>query len=106
MQRLQIQLLRGLGRHSVIGAISPQLGRAEMERSQRKPTENMQAYDYYLRALFDTYQYTREGNVEALRLTKIAISRVPHLPLHTLLQPTFLERRRGWVDGGCCPREG
>jgi hypothetical protein len=35
---------------SVIGAISPQLEHAEIERAQRKPTESLQAYDYYLRA--------------------------------------------------------
>ena len=36
---------------SVIGAIAPQLQRAEIERAQRKPTGSLQAYDYYLRAL-------------------------------------------------------
>jgi adenylate cyclase len=36
---------------SVIGAIAPQLARAEIARAQRKPTESLQAYDYYLRAL-------------------------------------------------------
>ena len=40
---------------SVIGAISPQLERAEIERAQRKPTESLQAYDYYLRALASFY---------------------------------------------------
>lgn len=35
---------------SVIGAIAPQLERAEIERAQRKPTESLKAYDYYLRA--------------------------------------------------------
>ena len=57
---------------SVIGAISPQLQRAEIERAQRKPTESLQAYDYYLRALSAIYQFTREENIEALKLTKIA----------------------------------
>jgi TolB-like protein len=62
---------------SVTGAISPQLDRAEMERAQRKPTENLQAYDYYLRAMFATYQYTRQSNLETLKLTKIAIALDP-----------------------------
>ena len=57
---------------SVIGAISPQLERAEIVRAQRKPTENLQAYDYYLRALASSYLFTREANIEALKLTKIA----------------------------------
>jgi TolB-like protein/class 3 adenylate cyclase len=58
--------------NSVIGAISPQLERAEIERSQRKPTESLQAYDYYLRALACYYKFTGDANVEALKLTKIA----------------------------------
>ena len=57
---------------SVIGAISPQLQRAEIERAQRKPTGSLQAYDYYLRALASLYRRTREENIEALKLTEIA----------------------------------
>ena len=57
---------------SVIGAISPQLERAEIERAQRKPTGNLQAYDYYLRALASFYKFTREAHLEALKLTEIA----------------------------------
>ena len=57
---------------SVIGAIAPQLQRAEIERAQRKPTESLQAYDYYLRALAAFYQCTREATTEALKLTEIA----------------------------------
>jgi adenylate cyclase len=57
---------------SVIGAISPQVERAEIARAQRKPTESLQAYDYYLRALSSFYQFTREQNIEALRLSQAA----------------------------------
>jgi TolB-like protein/class 3 adenylate cyclase len=57
---------------SVIGAISPRLERAEIARAQRKPTESLQAYDYYLRALSSFYQFTREQNIEALRLSQAA----------------------------------
>jgi len=56
----------------VIGAIFPQLERAEIERAKRKPTESLQAYDYYLRALSSFYQFTREQNMEALRLSQAA----------------------------------
>jgi TolB-like protein len=31
---------------SVVGAIAPQLERAEIERAKRKPTESLDAYDY------------------------------------------------------------
>jgi adenylate cyclase len=57
---------------SVIGAIAPRLERVEIARAQRKPTESLQAYDYYLRALSSFYQFTREQNVEALRLSQAA----------------------------------
>jgi TolB-like protein/class 3 adenylate cyclase len=57
---------------SVIGAIAPRLERAEIARAQRKPTESLEAYDYYLRALSSFYQFSREQNVEALRLSQAA----------------------------------
>jgi TolB-like protein/class 3 adenylate cyclase/Flp pilus assembly protein TadD len=57
---------------SVIGAISPHLERAEITRAQRKPTESLHAYDYYLRAVAGLYRFTREENIEALKLSKIA----------------------------------
>jgi len=34
----------------VVGAIEPKIRRAEIERAQRKPTENLHAYDLFLRA--------------------------------------------------------
>jgi TolB-like protein len=44
---------------SVIGAIAPQLEWAEIARAQRKPTESLQAYDYYLRPGKFLSLYTR-----------------------------------------------
>jgi len=70
---------------SVIGAIFPQLERAEIERAKRKPTESLQAYDYYLRALSSFYQFTREQNIEAVRLAKPLTRSIPNAP-----QPTRL----------------
>ena len=58
---------------SVIAAIFPKLERAEIERSKRKPTESLQAYDYYLRALSSLHhRFTREGNIEAVELLRRA----------------------------------
>jgi TolB-like protein len=56
----------------VIGAIAPRLLRAEIDRAQRKPTESLQAYDYYLRALAAFYHRTREETTAALELADIA----------------------------------
>ena len=33
---------------SVVGAIAPSVEKAEIERAKRKPTESLDAYDYYL----------------------------------------------------------
>jgi TolB-like protein/class 3 adenylate cyclase/tetratricopeptide (TPR) repeat protein len=59
---------------SVIGAISPKLEQAEIERAKRKPTEKMAAYDYYLRGMANIYQGTKQANIEALQNFQRAIS--------------------------------
>jgi TolB-like protein/class 3 adenylate cyclase len=53
---------------SVVGAIAPKLEQAEIERSRRKPTENLQAYDYYLRGVSCLYKYSKEANEQGLKL--------------------------------------
>ena len=52
---------------SVVGAIAPKLEQAEIERAKRKPTENLDAYDHFLRGMACVHRWTRETNVEALR---------------------------------------
>lgn len=53
---------------SVVGAIAPQLERAEIERAKRKPTESLDAYDYYLRGMAKLHSGTREAIDAALPL--------------------------------------
>jgi len=53
---------------SVVAAIAPKVEQAEIGRAQRKPTESLVAYDYYLRGIAIVNQMTREANREALRL--------------------------------------
>ena len=36
---------------NVVGAVAPKLEQAEIDRARRKPTENLDAYDLYLRGL-------------------------------------------------------
>jgi adenylate cyclase len=62
---------------SVVGAIAPRLEQAEIERAKRKPTESLDAYDYYLRGLASCYQRNRESIDEALRLFYRAIELDP-----------------------------
>jgi TolB-like protein len=58
---------------SVVGAIAPKLEQAEIERAKRKPTENLDAYDYYLRGTVDLYRRSREATSSALHLFSKAI---------------------------------
>jgi len=53
---------------SVVGAIAPKLEQAEIERAKRKPTESLDAYDYYLRGMENYYQDNRESLSQAMRL--------------------------------------
>ncbi|OHV83940.1 winged helix-turn-helix domain-containing tetratricopeptide repeat protein [Ensifer sp. LCM 4579] len=62
---------------SVVGAISPQLERAEIERAKRKPTESLDAYDYYLRGMAKLHRGTREAIEAALPLFYKAIELDP-----------------------------
>jgi adenylate cyclase len=58
---------------SVVGAISPKLEQAEIERAKRKPTEKLAAYDYFLRGMANIYQGTKEANLAALENFQRAI---------------------------------
>jgi TolB-like protein len=66
---------------SVVGAIAPKLGQAETERAMHKPTESLDAYDCYLRAVASDYtslrELNREASEEALRLSYRAIELDP-----------------------------
>ena len=58
---------------SVVGALSPKLEEAEIDRALRKPTESLDAYDIYLRAMASFYRRSNDANNEALRLFYKAI---------------------------------
>jgi TolB-like protein len=58
---------------SVVGAIAPQLERAEIERVSHKPTESLDAYDYYLRGMAKLHHGTKEAIDQALPLFYKAI---------------------------------
>lgn len=53
---------------SVISAIAPTITQAEIDRARRKPAENLDAYDLYLRALALSHQFTPESLSEAVAL--------------------------------------
>jgi len=59
---------------SVAGVIEPALQAAEMRRSAVRPTIDLSAYDFYLRALAAFYPITKERVLEALGLLERAIA--------------------------------
>jgi len=62
---------------SVVGALVPHLERVEIERARRKPTESLDAYDYYLRGMWKFRQVSRHATDEALPLFYAAIQLGP-----------------------------
>ena len=84
---------------SVVGAIAPQLERAEIERAKRKPTENLGAYDYYLRGMADLHRGTREAIDEALPLFEKAIELDPDFAsaYGTAAWCHFWRKVNGWM---------
>jgi TolB-like protein len=58
---------------SVIGAVAPELERAEIARARHKPTGSLDAYDYYLRGVAEQQQASKETSDQALRFLYSAI---------------------------------
>jgi len=62
---------------AVVSAIEPKLLQTEIAIATRRRPENLTAYDFYLRAIQQSYLTTREGLAEALRLTRRALELDP-----------------------------
>ena len=85
---------------SVVGAIAPKLQREEIKRAKRKPTENLDAYDYYLRGLASAGRWTRDANAEALRLFCKAVELDRGMACaYGMAAWCYVRRKaRGWMD--------
>jgi TolB-like protein len=85
---------------SVVGAISPQLERAEIERAKRKPTESLDAYDYYLRGMAKLHSGTREAIATALPLFHKAVALDPEFAsaYSAAAWCHFWRKLNGWMD--------
>jgi adenylate cyclase len=78
----------------VAGAIEPKLRQSEIDRASRKPTQSLDAYDLYLRALALRYQYTEESMREAIVLLERALAIDPsYAPAAALIGSCRLNQR-------------
>lgn len=84
---------------SVVGAIAPQLERAEMDRASRKPTESMDAYDVFLRGMASLHKFTREDTDTALGLFRSALELDPEFASAYAMASLCYTRRKlqGWM---------
>jgi TolB-like protein/class 3 adenylate cyclase len=82
----------------VVGAIEPTLRKAEIERARRKPVENLDAYDLYLRALPHLYAIRPDENLLGFYLLSKAIDLAPNYALALGHTAWCLTQRvtRGW----------
>jgi len=82
----------------VVGAIEPKLRQSEIERTARKPTESLDAYDLYLRALAEFHKFTEHSMHEAIALLSRALAIDPsYAPAAAMISwcRTF-QRLQGW----------
>ena len=84
---------------AVVGAIARQLERAEIERANRKPTESLDAYDYYLRGMAHLHLGNRESNDAALGQFNHALMRDPNFAsaYATAAWCYFWRKINGWM---------
>jgi len=88
---------------SVVGTIAPTLEKAEIERVKRKPTANLDAYDYFLRGIASWHSaYANPAaNTEALRLFGLTVKLDPDFAsAYGLAADCYESRRvnRWWTD--------
>jgi adenylate cyclase len=85
---------------SVAGVIEPALLNAELHRSAKRPTEDLTAYDLYLRAHAASRSWEKEGILRALDLAEQALVHDPHYGL-ALSQASASHVQlhvNGWAD--------
>lgn len=85
---------------SVVGTIVRELERAEIERAKRKPTNSLDAYDYYLRGRANLNRGTREAIGEGLPLFYKAIELDPEFASAYAMAAWshFWRKINGWMS--------
>lgn len=87
---------------TVVGAIEPTIQKAEIERARRKPIDNLDAYDLYLRALPHVYAFRPDENLAALALLTDAFELEPDYAPALAYAAWCIEQRltRNWPRVG------
>jgi adenylate cyclase len=80
---------------TVVAAIEPSLQVAEIRRSSFKPTDSLDAYDLYLRALSQYYVLSRESVDDAIQLLNRAIALDPDYAFAKAMAAQIHGIRRG-----------
>jgi TolB-like protein len=82
---------------SIVATLAGRLQTAHMERSVRKHTENLVAYDYYLKALQHQRQYDFEGVLEGREFLEKAVQLDPNFArAHALL--SYFTHAAPWFE--------
>jgi TolB-like protein len=84
---------------SVVGAIAPQLEKAEIERARPDTTSDLAAYDLYLRGLASWNRWSKEENAKALAFFKAAIAKDPEFatPYGLAASCHHFAKANGWA---------
>lgn len=85
---------------AVLSAIEPSLVQAEIRRAAHKPTENLQAYDWLLRAMGEQQLLERENLDRAIGMARRALELDPRFGLALAHLASWIQRRRmnGWMQ--------
>jgi TolB-like protein len=85
---------------AVAGAIEPSVTQAEIRRANRKPTEDLQAYDWLLRARGEQQLFSRDGFDRAMAMARRAIELDPRYAqaYGCLVGWIAFRRNLGWMQ--------
>ena len=93
---------------AVIGAIAPELSRAEQDRARKKSLENLDGWDYFQRGMWHFNKMSAEEVGEARRLFEAAASCAPEFSgAHAALgYVAAVEALSGYTDDRAATLEG
>jgi TolB-like protein len=84
---------------SVVGIVAPKIQLTEIERATRKPTDNLEAYDWYLRAAAEFAKWNRDRSDDAIRMFHKALELDPYYAsAMAAIAGTYITRwQQGWM---------